>query len=433
VTAVSPARAAALRDGVFARCFAPSEPGPGRVGAEVEFLAHDETGRPVPLGGDHGLVARIDRYAARASWTRAPGYGAVPRFETPAGAVISFEPGGQVEISTPACAGASALVRALSSVVQPLRSALADEGVSLRSLGIDSRNDARSIPLQLPAPRYERMTEYFESIGPFGIRMMRQTAAIQISLDRGDAPADRWRLLNDLAPYLIAMFANSPRYLGAETGHRSYRAHCWRMLDPTRTGVAVPQDDPAAAYTSFALAANDMMRRDADGRYRPFGEWALDGDADARWEEHLTTLFPEVRPRGHFEVRSCDAIDPAWYGVPMVLLCGLVYDARAAVEASVLASDSRVLLRTAGEHGLRDAGIARTARDLFHLAIDGARRLGPEYVTSADLDVARQYYTDYTARGRSPADDVRPAEGNDEPLATRPGADAPADASLRSS
>ena len=189
-----------------------------------------------------------------------PGYGSVPRFDTPGGATISFEPGGQLEVSSAPHASASSLIASLREIVAPLREMLASQGVRLDAIGIDPHNDARDIPLQLNVERYERMTAYFDSIGPYGIRMMRQTAAIQLSVDRGTAPLARWRLLNDLAPYLIAIFANSPHYLGAETGHRSFRAHCWRALDPSRTGVAADDDDPAAAYTRFALNANDILR-----------------------------------------------------------------------------------------------------------------------------------------------------------------------------
>jgi glutamate--cysteine ligase len=201
------------------------------------------------------------------------------------------------------------------------------------------------------------------------------------------------------------MFANSPHYAAAETGYRSFRANCWRMLDATRTGVAVPDDDPASEYTRFALAAHDMLATDAEGAHRPFSaSMGEDGDV-ARWATHLTTLFPEVRPRGHFEVRSCDAIDPAHYAAPIVLLTGLAYDERSASEAALLAAESRALLRTGGEGGLRDVAIARTARDLFALAFAGARRLGPQFIEESDLDVATQFYEEYTARGRSPADD----------------------------
>jgi len=390
------------RDAIHASSFSPAAD-TRRVGAEVELLVLDEKTRtPLPLLGARGLVSRIREHAARVGWRETIGYGAISKFVAPGRGIISFEPGGQMEFSSEAQSSVSEVLRTLEAVVPPLRAALRERGIVLESVGIDPLNDARDIALQLPVERYETMTRYFDRRGPFGVRMMRQTAAIQISLDRGPHPADRWRLLNDLAPYVIAIFANSPVYLGRDSGHRSFRAHCWRSLDSTRTGVAIPDDDAALAYARFALEANDMSRSSRVDTPFWFGDGAVD---EAAWQRHLTTLFPEVRPRGHFEVRSCDAIDPAYYAAPLVFLTGLAYDAASSREAAVLAGESRVLLRTAGERALRDQSIARTARDLFQLALSGAARLGEEFCATRDLETARAFYTEYTSRDRSPADD----------------------------
>ena len=403
---VAPSLFASLRDEIHGASFSPQTDPVNRVGAEVEFLVFDEASRlPLPLRGRGGLIGTLRQLSPRVGWTEFAGYDGTPRFDVAGQGTISFEPGGQLEISTVPCQSASALVRMLHGIVAPLKNLLADRGATLLAAGIDPYNDADRIPLQLRVERYERMTRYFDEIGPFGARMMRQTAAIQVSLDRGAFPAARWRLLNDLAPYLIAMFANSPHHDGVETGDRSFRAHCWRMLDATRTGVAVSDEDDAAAYTRFALGANDMMATASGESHQPFSASLRADFGRQRWETHLTTLFPEVRPRGHFEVRSCDAIEPALYAAPIVLLVGLAYDSHSAKEAALLAAESRALLRVAGERGLRDVAIARTARDLFALALAGARRLGPDFVSESDLDVATRFNAVYTARGRSPADD----------------------------
>jgi glutamate--cysteine ligase len=382
------AELARRRDEIHAASFVPDLSGVRRVGAEVELLALDvATRRPIPLNdGRTPLIPALRRYGADNGWREFSAYDGTVRFDAGEAGVISFEPGGQIELSSAPCDTASRLVRSLHGVVLPLRAHLLSEGIELLSIGIDPVNDAKSIPMQLPVARYERMTRYLEAIGPFGIRMMRQTAAIQISIDRGVMPSARWRLLNDLAPYLVAIFANSAEYLGQPTGHQSYRAHCWRQLDPSRTGVAEPSADPAEAYARFAAGAGDIL--------------------GGNWDTHLTTLFPEVRPRGHYEVRSCDAIDPRWYAAPIVFIAALAYDERAAGEAALLAADSRALLRVAGERGLHDPSIARTARDLFQLALDGARRLGPSFIDDETLATAAEYYSRYTARDRSPADDA---------------------------
>jgi glutamate--cysteine ligase len=406
MTALSRAQFAGLRDGIHDESFAPQSDPSRRVGAEVEFLVVDESTKlPVPIHSSGGSIERLRSYGLRAGWREFRGYDGTPRFDAGGQATMSFEPGGQLEISSKPFDSASELIRALRRIVAPLRSALNDQGIALLAVGIDPLNDVAHAPLQLQVARYERMTRYFDRIGPFGVRMMRQTAALQLSLDRGARPAERWRLLNDLAPYLVAIFANSPHYLGIETGDRSYRARCWRMLDSSRTGISTPDEDPAGAYTTFALGAYDMLSATADEAHQPFAASLQSGASAERWAAHLTTLFPEVRPRGHFEVRSCDTIEPAHYAAPIVFLSGITYDQHSSNEASLLAAESRALLRTAGELGLRDAAIARTARDLFELGLSGARRLGTRYVDGRDLEIAQQFYLDYTARERSPADD----------------------------
>lgn len=388
MSAVDVSELARRRDEIHAASFAPDRSGARRVGAEVELLPLDiATRRAIPLfDGQTPLVPILRRYGAEHGWTEFAAYDGTPRFEARGAGIISFEPGGQIELSSIACESPAVLVRILHAVVLPLRAHLLTEGIELVSAGIDPYNDARDIALQLHVDRYERMTRHLERLGPFGIRMMRQTAAIQVSVDRGERPPERWRLLNDIAPYLVAIFANSPDYRGEATGHQSFRAHCWRQLDPSRTGIAEPSDDPALAYARFAAGAAPI----------------IDGD----WNAHLTTLFPEVRPRGHYEVRSCDAVDPRWYAAPILFVAALTYDDRASKEAALLAAESRALLRTAGERGLHDAAIARTARDLFQLALDGAKRLGPSFADGETLAIAAEYYSKYTARDRSPADDA---------------------------
>ncbi|HEU5303728.1 MAG TPA: hypothetical protein VFU40_03705, partial [Gemmatimonadales bacterium] len=64
------------------------------------------------------------------------------------------------------------------------------------------------------------------------------------------------------------------------------------------------------------------------------------------------------------------------------------------------------LLERAGRVGLHDPAIARTAGDLFELALSGCAGLGPHYFHPSDLEQARAFFERYTRRGRSPADDA---------------------------
>jgi hypothetical protein len=51
------------------------------------------------------------------------------------------------------------------------------------------------------------------------------------------------------------------------------------------------------------------------------------------------------------------------------------------------------------------------ARELADIALDGCRRLGPGFISPADLAVVEAFFDRYTRRRRTPADDqVPPAE-----------------------
>ena len=398
-------------ESVRERLFAPDPRDRRFIGAEVEMLALlSESGWPCPLeptvGERRSTLGFLRSYGRSRWWHERRSAKGSPYFSLPNGSTLTFEPGGQLELCTVPSGSVSDLVTETKVVLRELRAAARDEGITLASIGIDPENAVDRVPLQLSSPRYLAMTRYFETIGPSGVRMMRQTAATQLSVDPGPRPEERWRLLCDLAPYLTAIFANSPRYAGEDTGDQSFRARCWRQLDPSRTGIPYPGCPSADAYTRFALEAVDMTRTDAEGSYRSFGEWAGFGDAsEAQWENHLTTLFPEVRPRGHLELRSIDAVEPELVGAAIVLVAGLVYDPTSAHEArELVGSADEEMLERAAHCGLREGALLSGCRALVDIGLRGARALGAEVIADAEVEVATDLFAQWTRQGLSPAD-----------------------------
>jgi len=395
------------------RSFAPGRASTRQIGAEVELLPIDVETRCIAAldGGARSVLPVLRRFGASRCWSEARTEKGTPCFHLPNGGRLTFEPGGQIEYAAPPASGASALAANVRSVLEPLRRHASTEGLQLVAAGIEAERDVWSSPRQLDAERYERMESYFATIGAHGARMMRQTASFQVCLDiaSGDMGRRQWRLLNAAAPYIVAIFANSPRYDGILTGHQSVRAACWRRLDPLRTGV-VGGDDPVSTYLAFALRAPDMMRRTAGGAYQSFGDWVDTGTMTLDdWHHHLSTLFPEVRPRGYFEVRGADSIDPAWCAAPLALLGGLTYDATALADAADVLHVPGDVLECAGFAGLRDPSIAAVSAQLAEIGMAGCVRLGSGFLSEADLAVAHAFFDRYTHRRRSPADDVRDA------------------------
>jgi glutamate--cysteine ligase len=388
---------------------------PRRIGAEVELIpVESATGRRCPIESPGALATLpfLRRFGARQGWRETRTAKGAVCFEVAGGGTVSYEPGGQIEYSSPPHRTASGLLADLRATVLPLSAAASAEGIDLLAVGIDPCNPVARSPLLLHLKRYERMAEYLAVRGPAGAMMMRQTAAIQIGVDLDDEPLARWRVLNAAAPYFTAIFANSPLYEGAPTGYRSTRAQVWRTLDPSRTGLPWDEERPLEAYLEFALAAPAMLLPAVGGRHLPFADWlgrarpTLD-----EWDEHLTTLFPDVRPRGRFELRSADAISPQWYAAPIALAAGITYDPWALRAATdVLGAPDLGLLERAGRLGLRDPAIGSRAADLAEIALRGCEGLGPAYLRPADLEQARTFFERYTWRGRSPADDTLGAE-----------------------
>lgn len=315
---------------------------PGDIGAELELIPiHSATRRrALPIADERGpgTVDVVRLASARHHWREVmDAYGAPSWLlgETGRAGRISYEPGGQLEISSPVFGSADGLIEFLVTVVEALRDAARAHGIELLAIGVDPFNAIDDVPLVLHAPRYDRMTAHFEHIGPSGVRMMRQTASLQLNVELGTRPLERWRLLNALAPYLTAAFATSRVYAGQATPYASYRAHLWQTLDPSRTGMPYDAHDAAASYARFAGNAARI----------------LDDDA-----AHLTTLFPEVRPRGYYELRSLDAMELDDMARAIRLVHALVADDdRGRAAQDILGDPDAALLAVAARDGMRDA------------------------------------------------------------------------------
>ncbi len=369
---------------------------PRAVGVEIELIpVYTKTRRPaLPRGAGPTTADIISRVGQRHDWAEEALEGDPPSWELPDGTRISFEPGGQIEISSTPHATASSVIQSTQALISILQAEMAPDGIELVARGVDPYNDINAVPLQLHRDRYERMTGYFESVGPSGVRMMRQTAALQINLERGEDPQFRWRLLNDLAPIVTALFANSHDYAGKSTEWASYRSHLWRTLDPSRTGIIYAEPGHAEKYLNFALNAFAMHSGGNGQPYRTFRDWMHEPEVDRpEWLFHLSTLFPEVRPKEYFELRSADTIEPGLLFAPVVFVTGLVYDQKSSVIATEIVGlpDSDLLLR-AGNRGLKDPELWATAIVLCEFAIEGAARLGEEYISARHREDAWTYF-----------------------------------------
>jgi glutamate--cysteine ligase len=389
---------AMLLDDIRERLFSPTRsPTPRAIGLELELIPfHQATHAPAlaTRSEQTSTTEVLSLLGRREGWREQSSNGDPPSWDLKDGAHISFEPGGQIEISTAPLPTASAVIDSAQSLVTKLRGAMSSAGIELVAKGVDPYNDIDAVPLQLRRDRYTNMTRYFNSIGPAGVRMMRQTAALQMNLERGEDPKSRWRLLNGLVPIVVALFANSQVYARKSTQWASYRAQLWRTLDPSRTGIIYDETRHVERYLRFALDAIAMRGGNGGLAYRAFREWIHDPAISREdWLFHLSTLFPEVRAKEFFELRSADTIEPDALAAPVVFVTGLVYDEESARDAlDLLGTPSVELLERGGRLGMADPEIGRLTRRLIALALDGARRLGGEYLRPMHLAAAHEWF-----------------------------------------
>jgi glutamate--cysteine ligase len=391
--------------------------GEGRlaVGAEVELIpVRSGTCSRVPLEDGPegvGLFRVLRRAGERLGWGFECKSQGVTSVRVPGAGWLTFEPGGQIELSTIPFTSLDDLTAAIERTLRPVYESAVDLGVALITRGIDPFNTAEDAALLVASDRYCRQSAHYDRIGPWGRRMMRQSAAIHVNLDLGGRPVRRWSVANRAAPYVTALFANSPRYAGFDAGVRSMRAEQWRHLDPSRTGVFPDGPDPVSLYTSFALDAADFIGVPEGEPQRSFrASWAS-GAGLEEWRAHLSTLFPEVRPRGYLELRSVDSLRPAWAPVPCLILAGLLYDGTALHAAQeLLPQPSPDALAAAGRTGLADPATRSVATQVFDVGLAGARRLGLDFAGGALLERAEEFRSRFVSLGLDPGHE---AEGTD--------------------
>ncbi len=362
---------------------------PSRVGLELEWFVTRDGRRT-----DSTVV--VDRSI------RKPG-------PLPCESGITFEPGGQLEISTrPARDGASAVQDAAHDAAAAATRVAAD-GFDLTAIGLDATGPA---PRILDAPRYAAMEQYFADRGHRGTTMMCGTASMQVNVGWADDRDEQWRAAHDLAPVLGAMFAHSPLYDRRPSGWQSSRLAVWGALDPPRTAAVAATPSPCEAWVRYAMEAPVMAVPAESVWHVPtptttLRDWITDGHRHGYptpddVQVHLTTLFPPIRPRGWLELRILDALPEPWWRVAAAISVVALTDDNLRRRLADVVRPVRGRWLDAAWHGVHDPGIGQAAATLIDLALPVVADSGYD----ADTVLAAHEFADrYTSRGRSPADD----------------------------
>lgn len=313
-----------------------------RLGIEVEKMGVDgETGRPIPYDGRRASVRGVLE-----AYQRLRGGAGVYEgehligLEAPWG-TLSLEPGGQVEWSSSPCADLATLEAALGEHVAALGAVGHGLGVRWLEVAVVPDVPVEQMPW-MPKARYTIMKRYLGQRGRLAHRMMTQTASIQCSFDYADSRdwARKFRAAALLAPAAVALFANSSKADGRDTGYRSFRQAIWRETDPDRCLLPAAVFEPdfgIEAWTRWACSVPTIFRYGRGGLVAsggiPFEDLMARPDGNGLdledWELHLSTLFTDVRSYTYIEARSADLPPDRLVMAVPAFWAGLLYDDRA--------------------------------------------------------------------------------------------------------
>lgn len=366
-----------------------------RIGTEHEKIGYrlDDLS-PLPYDGPRGIRAMLEGLQ-RFGWK--------PVYEDDNlialkmnGQSITLEPGGQFELSGAPLETLHQTCNEVNAHLSQVREVAGELDVGFVGIGIQPKWRRDEIPI-MPKGRYKIMRAYMPKRGSLGLDMMLRTCTVQVNLDFEDEAdmARKFRVSMALQPIATALFANSPFLDGKPNGYQSYRAHVWTDTDPDRCGVPPFVFDENLGFERYVDYALDvpMYFVSRDGRYvdasgQSFRDFlagalpALPGEKPTLrdWEDHLTTIFTEVRLKHFIEMRGAD-------GGPWRNLCalpalwvGLLYDPAALDAGWSLTRDWRLedvlaLRADVARDGLRarfrGRSVQEVAKDVLKIARTG--------------------------------------------------------------
>jgi len=363
------------------------------------------------------------------------------------GLTVSIEPGGQIELSGRPFADVHVVAAELDRHLAKCREIADAEGIAFLAAGYRPWGTPAGVPW-MPKNRYRVMRPFLSARGRRAEDMMALTASVQASYDFSGPRdmAEKLRVALAIQPAITALLANSPVVDGRPSGWKSFRVAVWEEVDPARCGL-LPfafepgfEDDPYRSYVEWALDVPLIFLRrrgayvDPAGRtFRAFLAEGLEGERAmlSDWEDHLTTLFPEVRVKGVLEVRGADSCDPDLTKALVAFWKGILYDREARAWAwdavrRLAVPERRALTIAAGREGLQGRlpdgrSLAELASTLLDAASNGLCR---QHCCGQRGEDERVWLAPLQARaasGRSPADDALDAfrAGGDAALVER--------------
>ncbi len=232
------------------------------------------------------------------------------------GSTITFEPGGQLEISLKPLKDIREVENAYKAIIAEIYEELGSSQ-ALVSVNYHPRSRISDLPI-LPKRRYHIMYDYFVGKGGMSHYMMKGTAATQVSIDYSDEEdfIKKFRVANYIAPVISSIFDSSVVFEGKLYEGENLRAMIWNSTDRDRSKMVPCSLDKIFGFRDYALyllnvppifiKKNDAEIFTGNSRLKEIIRNHVLNENDL---EHLMSMvFPDIRVKRFIEMRTADSL-----------------------------------------------------------------------------------------------------------------------------
>ncbi|ADL12826.1 glutamate--cysteine ligase [Acetohalobium arabaticum] len=317
------------------------------VGLEIEhFVVDSDTLKTVSYSEEAG-IEKILAQLVRQGWEgRREGNHLIQANKE--GAVITLEPGGQLEISIEPERRITDLEDRYYAFLKELLPILNQNNQLLITAGYQIESKISEIEWN-PKKRYQIMSKYLGKRGKYAHNMMKGTASIQVALDYINETdfIKKFRIANTLAPAVAALFDNAAFFESEEYEAYNIRTDIWSHCDPDRCGTvkeAFDKDFNYRKYAEYILNRSPILLKQGSEFISAGQKTCRDifktQDLSQKELEHvLTMFFPDVRAKNFIEIRMIDSIPPKLNFAAVAFWKGLLYNDQNLERVSKLIAD----------------------------------------------------------------------------------------------
>lgn len=300
----------------------------------------------------------------------------------------TFEPALQMETGGAPLKSIHQIAKETDETIKEAVTVAKDLGFGLLAMGYNPVTASKDLP-EMPKSRYAALREWIdEQKFPGGNEVLTNTATVQVNLGyvSEEDMVKMLRVSLALQPVAVALFANSPFSEGKPTGYQSYRSHKIYNSLGGRYGFMLPiafeEGFGFEKFVDYALKTMPMLgiykgNVFIDTKGAKFQDF-MDGNVPAvpgqkatldDWQNHLNTIWPEVRVRKFLEMRGTDVGPQEMINALPAFWVGLLYDKEALDKAYEMVKDwtneDRDYLRImTPQHGLQTPFMGTTVQEI---------------------------------------------------------------------